>query len=100
MNEEELFTGEITRSYAEATKELVASFVRYMEGRGMSAPTIRSYRDSCQRLAETMASRSIGDLRRSDIRMFLTGLLKKGLTRSSVRLHIAALRAFYRFIGL
>jgi integrase/recombinase XerC len=99
MNEE-LFTGEITRSYVDANRELVASFVRYMEARGMSAPTIRSYRDSCQRLAETMASRSIVELRRSDIRVFLTGLLKKGLTQSSVRLHTAALRAFYRFIGL
>jgi len=100
MTDDEVFTGLPTRSYADANRELVASFVRYMEARGIAAPTIRSYRDSCQRLAETMASRSIVDLRRSDIRNFLTGLLQKGLADSSVRLHTAALRALYRFIRL
>jgi integrase/recombinase XerC len=103
MSDVELFTpsdGMPVRSYAEANRELVTSFVRYMESRGLSPRTIESYGDSCARFAETLGSASVVEADRSQIRFFLTGLLKKGLHDNSVRLHTAALRCFWKFIGL
>lgn len=37
---------------------------------------------------------------RTDVRTFLTRLLRKGLAGSSIQLHTAALRSFYRFVRM
>lgn len=57
-NEAEIFTpGDSVpmRSYAEANRELVVSFIRYMESRHLSENTIRKYSDSCGRFVESLA---------------------------------------------
>ena len=99
--EVELFTaGDAlpTRSYAEANRELVASFVRYMESRPMTENTIRKYSDTCARFIEMLGSVSAVEANRTDIRVFLSKLLNKGLAGASVHLHTAALRLFYKFV--
>ena len=77
-------------SYAEANQELVNSFLRYLQSRGMSKETVRKYQESCQRLC------SAADASRSDVRVFLSDLLKNGVTDNSV---VCTRRRFGRSIS-
>ena len=88
------------RSYAEANRELMEAFCRYLLARGQAAPTIRSYRDSVTRLVESLGSESIVGVERSEIRVLLAKLYGKGLAENSIRLHTAALRNFYKYLRL
>ena len=88
------------RSYAESNRELVEAFCRYMVARGQSAPTVRSYRDSVSRLVESLGSETVIDVERSKIRLLLADLYGKGLAASSMRLHTAAIRQFFKYLRL
>jgi integrase/recombinase XerD len=92
--------GSPIRSFARANKELAEAFERYLISRGLSPQTLRAYMDSVNRYVETLRSTSAVTADRRDIRQFQAGLLKRGLTSNSVRLHTIALRGFYKFISL
>jgi site-specific recombinase XerD len=88
------------RSYARANRELINAFERYSIARGMSPNTIRAYVDSATRLADLLGSRSFGEAKLGTIRELLVDLDEKGLGSSSLRLHTAALRSFFKFVSL
>jgi site-specific recombinase XerD len=88
------------RSHAESNQKLKAAFERFLIARGLSKPTLRAYMDTVTRYVGSLGSLSAVDVERSDIRKFQSGLLAKGVCDNSIRLHTAALRAFYRFIRL
>ena len=65
------------------------------------SPVGRKYADTCTRFVEGLGSLSAVEANRTDIRVFLSRLLRKGLASASLHLHsTAALRAFYRFIRI
>lgn len=89
---------EIQRSFAEQNRDLAASFERYMVIRGWSPATRRAYRDTVGRLTGMLGSRSVLDVSRTDIRELQSRLLDRGLSDSSLSIHAAAIRAFYKFL--
>jgi len=56
--------------------------------------------DSVNRYVEALHSTSVVDAKRREIREFQAGLLKRGLSSNSLRLHTIALRGFHKFISL
>jgi integrase/recombinase XerD len=88
------------RSYASSNRELAEAFERYLISRGFSAPTLRAYMDSVNRYVEMLHSTSVVDATRREIREFQAGLLRRGLSSNSLRLHTIALRGFHKFISL
>ena len=77
----------------------VTEFLRYLEVERNSAPrTLTNYRHALAefRTAEKMAWR---DLTPDHFRRYLFAITKRGLARPTIRLHFAALRTFYKFLG-
>jgi site-specific recombinase XerD len=91
---------ELTRSYAEANRELIASFGRYMESRGWASETIRGRNITVLRLAESLGPVSFVETMRSDIHTLLASFLRRGLTPQTVNKHTNNLRAFFKFLVL
>ena len=91
---------ELARSYAEANQELLASFRRYMEARGLSPCTIRAYGDALDQFARIVGSASLVDAKRTEVHSFLAALLKRGLSDGSLHVKTAALRCFFKFLRL
>ena len=90
----------VVQSHAESNRELAEAFERYLVSRGFSPPTLRAYMDSVNRYVEMLGSMSVVDAERREIREFQAGLLKRGLSSNSLRLHTIALRGFHKFIRL
>ena len=90
----------VVQSHAESNRELAEAFERYLVSRGFSPPTLRAYMDSVNRYVEMLGSMSVVDAERREIREFQAGLLKRGLSSNSLRLHTIALRGFHKFISL
>jgi site-specific recombinase XerD len=90
----------VIQSHVESNRELAEAFERYLISRGFSPPTLRSYMDSVNRYVEMLGSVSVVDAERREIREFQAGLLKRGLSSNSLRLHTIALRGFHKFIRL
>lgn len=88
------------RSYAQANDELTAAFERYLVARGNSPRTIRAYSLAVGGFVDWLGSRSVGEVERDTIRLWLTDLHKRGLDANTIRLRTAALRAFFKFIRL
>lgn len=88
------------RSYAVSNRELVEAFGRYLIARGQSPATIRAYRDSVERLVDSIGATSVSEVDRGTIRQLQAGLCDKGLDSNSIRLHTCALRCFFKFIRL
>ena len=90
----------VVRSHVESNRALAEAFERYLLSRGFSPPTLRAYMDSVNRYVEMLHSTSVVDAERREIREFQDGLLKRGLSSNSLRLHTIALRGFHKFIRL
>jgi site-specific recombinase XerD len=89
------------RSYARANEELAASFKRYLESKGLSPNTIRSYHaETITYLMEFLGSRSAVDADHITLRQFLGSRHARGLAPHTLYRHLAALRAFYKFLQL
>jgi site-specific recombinase XerD len=88
------------RSYAVANRELVKAFERYLIARGQSASTLRAYRDSAQRLVDSLGATSVSEVDRGTIRQLQADLCDKGLESNSIRLHTCGLRSFFKFVRL
>lgn len=86
------------RSYAKANRELIQSFGRYMEARGNSSETRRSYLRAITELVEAIGSQSVLNIERRDIRMLFTKWQRNGLKANSGRLYVCAFRAFFKFV--
>lgn len=91
---------ELTRSYAESNVELAESFRRYMEARGLSQNTVKSYRTAITGFVEQFGSASVIEAKRSDIHTFLGSLLRRGLGDNAVNSRTQALRCFFKFLLL
>ena len=89
-----------TKSHARSNRELVESYERYLIARGNAAPTIRAYLDGVNRLVDGLGAASVVELERDTIRQTLGQWYDKGLTANSIRLHVCALRSFFKFIRL
>jgi hypothetical protein len=100
MAESEPVSTSPVQSFTKANKELGEAFERYLISRGFSAPTLRAYMDSVNRYIEMLGSMNVVDAERREIREFQAGLLKRGLSSNSLRLHTIALRGFHKFIRL
>jgi integrase/recombinase XerC len=90
----------LAKSHAGSNRELVESYERYLIARGNAAPTIRAYLDGVNRLVEGLGAASVVELERDTIRQTLGQWYDKGLTANSIRLHVCALRSFFKFIRL
>src|SRR5580765_1850291 len=74
-------------------------FLRFLEVElNASRRTLTNYRHA---LAEFRKSEKAGwrDLTPDHFRRYLFAITKRGLARPTIRLHFAALRTFYRFLG-
>jgi len=86
---------------AVAEDPLVDGFLEFMEvERSASMRTLYNYRDAIGRFRIWMAERFTGwsDRRADDFRKYLFELMKDGMARSTIRLHFAALRSFYKYL--
>jgi site-specific recombinase XerD len=90
----------VIQSYAEANRELVAAFGRFLVSRGLSFNTVRSYNETMRRLSEFFGSAGIVEADRSALREFLGLFFSRGLGATSIRRHTGGLRAFYKFVRL
>lgn len=91
----------VVRSYAEANKELVAAFCRYLIGaRGLSPSTVRAYNGTMQRFIEFLGSASVIEADRSVLRDFLGRFVSRGLSAASSHIHMNGLKAFYKFVQI
>jgi len=88
------------RSYAEANRELIASFDRYMQSRGNSPETRRHYIEPITRLVDAIGAQSVVNVERPAIRALFAEWERKGLNPNSIRLYTCAFRAFFRFLNL
>ncbi len=90
----------IVRSYAEANRESIAAFGRYLVARGLSSNTVRNYNETMQRLLEFLGSASVVEAERPALRDFLGGFVSRGVSAITIRRHTEGLRAFYKFVRL
>ena len=90
----------LVRSYAEANKELVAAFCRYLVTLGRSPNTIRNYNETMQRLIEFLGSTSLIEADRAVLRDFLASFVSRGISAHTTHRHYCGLRAFYRSVLL
>ena len=88
------------RDYRDANKELLAAYDRYLESRGGTLETRRSYARPLTKLLEAIGSQSIVEVERIQVRELFMEWEAKGLHPNSIRLYTAAFRAFYRFLNL
>ena len=95
-------------AHIEAPRDsLVDEFLEFMEiERSASPRTLDNYRNALQRFAAWQAEGSghahdtdWRELRTELFRKYLFELMKGGMSRATVRLHFAALRSFYRYLG-
>ncbi len=80
--------------------ELVPAFTRHLAaGRGMSAHTVLAYgTDLDEAVAAWGGERDVSTITRADVRAHLAALTGRGLNPRSVGRHLAALRAFFRWL--
>jgi site-specific recombinase XerD len=88
------------RLFAKSNRELLEAFENYLISLNRSAPTLRSYFDSVARYIEILGSKNAADAGRVDIRRLQMSLLVKGVSENSIRLHVAAIRQFSKFLRL
>jgi site-specific recombinase XerD len=93
-------TDEVVRSYADSNRELIESFVRYMQARNLAESTMVSYRNTVERLLELIGSATVIGAKRSDIHNFLARLFRKELNPATINKHTAGLRAFFKFLRM
>ncbi|HEV3482288.1 MAG TPA: tyrosine-type recombinase/integrase [Candidatus Acidoferrales bacterium] len=90
----------VVRSYAEANRELVAAFGRYLMIRGLSPRTIGAYNETMQRLIEFLGSTSVIEADRAVLRDFIGLFVSRGLKATSTHRHMGGLKAFYKFVRI
>lgn len=83
-------------------QEFIESFLNYLSvERGLSRNTISAYHEDLNSYAHFLKSRSIDALSRTtrnDITNFMMIQKDRGLSANSVARHLAAIKAFYRFM--
>lgn len=89
------------RSFAKANHELALSFERYLIARGNPGPTTRrAYLGTVNRLVASLGPEHIVNVERYKIRELFTSWCESGISANSRRLHVCALRSFFKFIRL
>src|SRR3954471_14038329 len=78
---------------------LALGFIRYLEvERNAARRTVTNYRHALDEFRKAEKGRW-SELTPDHFRRYLFGITKRGLARPTIRLHFAALRTFYRFLG-
>jgi integrase/recombinase XerC len=80
-------------------EKAVADFLRHLRERNASAHTIRAYSGDLRYFAVYAGSRGWKQIDHIAIRGFLSQLLEKGLSKTSVARSLAAVRSLYRWLG-
>ncbi|MFY8268938.1 MAG: tyrosine recombinase XerC [Terrimicrobiaceae bacterium] len=76
-------------------------FLRYLEGEKNASPqTILTYRVSLEAFRRFRPAGAWEDLRADDFRGWMLHLMKADMSRATVRLRFAAMRAFYGFLHM
>jgi len=76
------------------------SFYQWLEvERNSSARTVANYRHALEEFQRQGTLPAWRDLTADHFRRYLFALSKRGLARPTIRLHFAALRTFYKFMG-
>jgi site-specific recombinase XerD len=76
------------------------SFYQWLEvERNSSARTVANYRHALEEFQSQGTLPAWRDLTADHFRRYLFALSKRGLARPTIRLHFAALRTFYKFMG-
>jgi len=83
-----------------AKDRFTEQFLEHLEvERNVSRLTLRNYRQALREFREAVPERAWRELRADDFRRYLFERMKAGLAKPTIRLHFAALRTFYRFLG-
>jgi integrase/recombinase XerC len=91
---------DLERSYTQSNRQLLEAFSTYLISLNRSPNTRRAYLDAVGRFIEALGSKDAAEADRGDIRRFQSQLLARGVTANSIRLHIAGIRAFSKFLRL
>ena len=84
-------------------RDLTKEFLSYLRvERGLARNSIESYRRDLAKLKAFAEAEDIGltEMSRTDLRAFIAGLSKSGLSPSSINRIISAVRGFYKFLLL
>jgi site-specific recombinase XerD len=83
-----------------APDPLAESFFRYLEvERNASPRTLLNYRHALERFRAAIKNADWRTLNPDHFRRYLFDCTKGGMARSTIRLHFAALRTYYKFLG-
>lgn len=78
----------------------VSAFLSYLDSeRNYSARTIANYAHALERFRQFEGRASWRDCTADHFRAYLFAMMKEEMARATIRLHFAALRAFYRFLS-
>jgi integrase/recombinase XerC len=79
-------------------KKLVDAFIRHLEiERGLSAHTLRAYRKDLE-IFTASAPADAGAVEMTDVRGFVAGQIRDGLSKTTAGRRLAAVRSFFRFL--
>ncbi len=84
-------------------RDLTQEFLSYLQvERGLAKNSIASYRRDLAKLKEFAESAGIrlAEITRTDLRAFIAGLTKSGLSPSTINRIVSAVRGFYKFLML
>jgi len=83
-------------------REKVAQFIRHLASEKRYSPrTCEHYQRDLERLAQWLAKEGVGDwaqLSGHEVRRYVAGLSRQGLSGRSIARHLSAVRRFYRFL--
>lgn len=88
------------RSFTRDNLDLAEKFDRWLEAQNYSQNTRRAYATLCSYLCEFIGSRSLLEVKHFDLREFVTGLYRRGLSPSSLARQIYGLKTFFDFLSL
>lgn len=88
----------VVRSHAQSNRELVESFVRYMQARNWSPSTVLSYRHAVERFIELLGANTVVGASRTDVHNYLITLFRREMSASSISTRTSGLRAFFKFL--
>jgi site-specific recombinase XerD len=91
-------SGAPVRSYAEANRELVEAFIRWMKARVLARPTIREYTRTAKWFTEYLGSASVAEADRPEVLGCLETMTQRGVSPNRLAVDTAALRCFFKFL--
>ena len=90
----------LLRNYGRFNEVLVRRFLDYLGAFGFSRNTLRAYRECLHGFLQFLGARPVLAVQHTELLEYLASLYDRGLTKSSVFVHTAALRRLVKFISL